>query len=74
VNVIVTHPDAFARKQLEDSCRRLIKQVTDELPDDMCILLILADRGEGGFTSYMSTEKRAESIDILRDMINRLGS
>jgi hypothetical protein len=57
-------------KQLERECVRLAPELTKELGDGLCFVLIIADVGEGGNTAYISDM----SAGVFPDFVNEFAA
>jgi hypothetical protein len=50
----------------------MVRAMKAYLPKDVGAILLLFNRGEGGFMAYASTAERASMIEAMREMIAKL--
>jgi hypothetical protein len=58
--------------EMEESARSIGGIIGDCLPKDVGFVLILATKGEGGWSTYLSNCQRADMIKAMREMIGKL--
>jgi hypothetical protein len=60
------------QEALEHACVELGQLLAALVPPGIGFTLLLSDHGPAGFTSYLSTIKREDTINLLREMAEHL--
>ena len=56
-------------EKAEIQARTIAKQITKMIPEGWCFTLVLASKGEGGYTTYVSNIERDSSIKMLGETV-----
>jgi hypothetical protein len=59
-------------QEIETVCSQVAHKVKKDIPSGMGFVLLVSNLGPGGFTAYMSSQVRADTIKLLREMADLL--
>lgn len=57
---------------MEASCRAIGSTIAEVLPEGVCFVLVLADKGDQGQLTYLSNILRPDVANMLRELLPHL--
>jgi hypothetical protein len=60
------------RREVEEHCSLIAHEIKNNIPAGMGFVLLVSTLGAGGFSAYMSSQHRGDTIKLLREMADRL--
>ena len=61
------------RREIERTCSLVGHKIKDEIPPGMGFVLLVSSFGPGGFTAYISSQERSDTIKLLLEIAELLG-
>ena len=60
------------RRDVEIVCSKVAHRIKKDVPPGVGFVLIISSFGDAGFTAYMSSQHRGDTINLLHELVDQL--